>query len=167
MPQPVVSDSGDGRAEGHPPIIYVEAIMSFLANAALQKKFVKALNANERFAEQALWFDGSVLLECNSDRLWLKIYKGQVIDLQTAVPPFGYTFKFSGPEAAWKALTSGKRLWADLTFPGTRNFENDPKLETAGAFHVDIATEGNMLEASRLTEAMFELAYTLRDVCAK
>ena len=141
--------------------------MSFLASSALHKKFVKALNANERFAEQAMWFDGSVLLECDSDKLWLKIYKGKVIDQQAAVPPFGYTFKFSGPETAWKALTSGKKLWADLTFPGTRNFDNDPKLETAGAFHVDIATEGNMLEASRLAEAMFELAYTLRDVVAK
>lgn len=137
--------------------------MSFLANHAFQEKLVQALNANSLFNEQALRFDGSVLLEVGADRLWLKIYKGKVIDHQTAVPAFGYTFKFSGSEASWRLLVDGKRLWADLTYPGTRYFDDDPELKTVGAFHVDIATEGNLLEAGRLTEAMFHLAYTLRD----
>ena len=37
--------------------------MSFLANEALQKTFVDALNQNEAFRTQAMAFDGSVLLE--------------------------------------------------------------------------------------------------------
>lgn len=137
--------------------------MSFLANPALQRRFVKALNANQEFVTQTTWFDGSVLLEVDDDRLWLKIYRGKVIDHDTVVPPFGYTFKFSGSEAGWKLLLSGKRRWADLTFPGKRYFDDDPKLKRVGDMEVVIATEGNRLEAMRMTEAMFQLAYTLKD----
>ncbi len=136
--------------------------MSFLADRAFQKRFVSALNAHPGFNEQALWFDGSVVIEVGTDLLWLKIYKGKVIDHQPAVPPFGYTFKFSGSEASWKLLTSGERLWANLTFPGKRYFDNDPKLSTVGTPHVEIRTEGNLLEAGRLSEAMFQMAYVLR-----
>jgi len=136
--------------------------MSFLANAAFQRRFVKALNANAEFSTQTQWFDGSVQIEVDDDRLWLKIYRGQVIDQATATPPFGYTFKFSGPESAWKQLIAGKRLWADLTYPGKRNFEDDPKLKRLGAMDVSIRTEGNLLESMRMTEAMFQLAYTLK-----
>lgn len=138
--------------------------MSFLAEQKFQTAFVDALNNNEAFNTQALMFDGSVLLEVDSDQLWLKIYKGQVIDHDTQVPAFGYTFKFSGSQKSWQYLLSGEKLWADLTFPGKRYFDDDPKLERLGELSVDIATEGNLLEAGRLTEAMFELAYTLRSV---
>jgi hypothetical protein len=136
--------------------------MSFLADAKFQERFVDALNAQPIFKEQAEWFDGSVLLEVGSDQLWLKIYRGKVIDHQNSVPVFGYTFKFSGSEASWRLLTSGERRWADLTFPGKRYFDDDPKLATAGSMQVEIRTEGNLLEAGRLTEAMFQLAYTLQ-----
>jgi len=53
-----------------------------------------------------------------------------------------------------------------LTYPGKRDFSDDPNLRRLGEMSVDIATEGNLLEAGRLTEAMFELAYTLRTVAA-
>lgn len=136
--------------------------MSFLANAAFQRRFVKALNANAEFSTQAQWFDGSVQIEVDDDCLWLKIYRGKVIDQATQTPPFGYTFKFSGPESAWKQLISGKRMWADLTFPGKRTFEDDPKLKRLGEMSVSIRTEGNRIESMRMTEAMFLLAYTLK-----
>lgn len=140
--------------------------MSFLTKAGFPAKFVKALNANAEFTTQTQWFDGSVLLEVDDDRLWLKIYRGKVIDHQDSVPLFGYTFKFSAAESAWKLLLSGKRRWADLTFPGKRDFSDDPKLKRVGEMSVVIRTEGNLLEAARLTEAMFQLAYTLRDTAA-
>lgn len=137
--------------------------MSFLADRAFQERFVSALNADPVFNEQAQWFDGSVAIEVGTDLLWLKVYRGKVIDHQPAVPPFGCTFKFAGSEASWKLLTSGERLWADLTFPGKRYFDDDPKLSTVGQPHVEIRTEGNLLEAGRLAEAMFQMAYVLRD----
>lgn len=138
--------------------------MSFLANPALQRKLVDALNANTAFATQARAFDGAVQLEVDNDCLWLKIYKGRVIDHEAQPSVFGYTFKLRGSERAWQMLLSGERLWADLTFPGKRDFSDDPGLSRIGEMSVEIATEGNLLEAGRLTEAMFELAYTLRAV---
>jgi hypothetical protein len=137
--------------------------MSFLSDRAFQERFVSALNGHAPFNEQAQWFDGSVLLEAGADTLWLKIYKGKVIDHQTATPAFGYTFKFSGSEASWNLLTSGQRMWSDLTFPGKRYFDDDPSLSSAGTLPVEIRTEGNLLEAGRLAEAMFQMAYVLRD----
>ena len=140
--------------------------MSFLSDASLQKKFVDALNANSAFGIQAQAFDGAVQIEVDNDCLWLKIYKGRVIDHQSNPSIFGYTFKLRGSERAWRLLLSGERRWADLTFPGKRDFSDDPTLARVGEMSVEIATEGNLLEAGRLTEAMFELAYTLRAVAA-
>lgn len=136
--------------------------MSFLADPALQQRFVELLNANPAFTTQAAVFDGAIQLEVDADLLWLKIYKGKVIDRQTAPSPFGYTFKLSGSERAWRLLLTGERMWADLTFPGKRRFDDDPGLERVGEMSCEIRTEGNLLEAGRLTEATFELAYTLK-----
>lgn len=140
--------------------------MSFLADTNFQRRFVAALNANAAFALQAQVFDGAIQLEVDSDILWLKIYKGQVIDHQTQVSPFGYTFKLCGAESAWRLLLNGTRLWADLTFPGKRDFADDPGLTRVGEMSSLIHIEGNLLEAGRLTEATFELAYTMRDAAA-
>ncbi|MGE0484611.1 MAG: hypothetical protein AB7Q81_10765 [Gammaproteobacteria bacterium] len=140
--------------------------MSFLADTALQQRFVDALNANTAFATQAAVFDGAIQIEVDDDRLWLKVYKGRVIDHQAAPSPFGYTFKLCGSSAAWQLLLSGARKWADLTYPGKRRFDDDPKLTRVGELSVDIRIEGNLVEAGRLTEATFELAYTLRQVAA-
>ena len=57
-------------------------------------------------------------------------------------------------------------MWADLVVLIKPDFDDDPNLSRVGELSVDIATEGNLLEASRLTEAMFELAYTLKAVAA-
>ena len=78
--------------------------MSFLAEPGLVRKFVEALNANRAFNTQAAVFDGSIQLEVDDDCLWLKVYKGKVIDHQDTPSPFGYTFKLSGPESSWRKL---------------------------------------------------------------
>ena len=136
--------------------------MSLLSDPAFQKKIIAALNNNVDFVTQTQVFDGSIQLEIGSDCLWLKIYKGTVIDYSPRPSAFGYTFKFKGSEEAWNYLFSGERLWADLTYPGKRHFSDDPDLKRVGEMSVEIATEGNLVEAGRLTEAMFELAYTLK-----
>ncbi len=138
--------------------------MTFLADSTIQQRLVAALNANAAFALQAQVFDGAIQLEVDDDILWLKIYKGRVIDHQSQVSPFGYTFKLCGAESAWQLLLSGTRLWADLTFPGKRDFADDPGLTRLGEMTSLIRIEGNLIEAGRLTEATFELAYTLRAV---
>ena len=98
--------------------------MSFLADRAFQDRFAWHLT---RIRSSANRRSGLInrAAEVGTDLLWLKIYKGKVIDHQPSVPPFGYTFKFSGSEASWKLLTSGQRLWSDLTYPGKRCFEDN------------------------------------------
>ncbi|MGB1883500.1 MAG: hypothetical protein ACPHUF_06320 [Gammaproteobacteria bacterium] len=140
--------------------------MSFLADSALQEKLVSALNKNESFGTQAAVFDGSIQIEVDKDCLWLKVYKGKVIDHQAGPSPFGYTFKLAGSEQSWNYLLSGARKWADLTFPGKRYFDDDPTLSRVGELETEISIEGNLVEAGRLTEATFELAYTLKSVAA-
>jgi len=136
--------------------------MSLLSDPALVERFVAALGGNPAFALQARAFDGAIQLEEDDAVLWLKVYKGRVIDHQRQPSAFGYTFKFRGAASAWRALVDGSRTWADLTFPGKRDFSDDPALTRVGEPSVAIRTEGNLLEAGRLTEACFELAYTLR-----
>ena len=96
--------------------------------------------------------------------LWLKIYKGSVIDFATEPSVFGYTFKIVGSEKSWTYLFTGERRWADLTYPGKRDFSDDPELSRLGEMTSEISIQGNLLEAGRLTEAVFELAYTMRKV---
>ncbi len=140
--------------------------MSFLADNALAQKFIDALNKNTAFATQAAVFDGSIQIEVDDDCLWLKVYKGKVIDFQRTPSPFGYTYKLCGSEQSWRLLLSGERMWADLTFPGKRYFDDDPELKRVGEMSSEIRIDGNLLEAGRLTEATFELAYTLKAVAA-
>ena len=139
---------------------------SFSASTRLTVAAYSSASTFSAFGIQAQAFDGAVQIEVDNDCLWLKIYKGRVIDHQANPSIFGYTFKLRGSERAWRLLLSGERRWADLTFPGKRDFSDDPTLARVGEMSVEIATEGNLLEAGRLTEAMFELAYTLRAVAA-
>lgn len=121
---------------------------------------VAALNSNEEFERQTRWFDGSVLLESPNGQCWLKIYRGKIIDHMPFPPPFGFTFKLSGPDETWADLASGHRLFADLVTPGRRHFEDDPELATLGLMTSDLQLEGNLMEANRLTEALYLLAET-------
>ena len=138
--------------------------MSIFADTATCKKFIRELNENPEFSIQTEAFDGSIQLEIGGSLLWLKIYKGSVIDFTTEPSVFGYTFKIIGSEKSWEYLFSGERRWADLTFPGKRDFSDDPELSRLGEMTSEISIQGNLLEAGRLTEAVFELAYTMRKV---
>ena len=140
--------------------------MSIFADSATCKQFVQELNKNPQFSTQTEAFDGSIQLEIGDSMLWLKIYKGSVIDFTTEPSVFGYTFKIVGTEKSWGYLLSGERRWADLTYPGKRDFSDDPQLHRLGEMSSEISIQGNLLEAGRLTEAVFELAYTMRDVAS-
>ncbi len=66
------------------------------SDPSFQERLREALNADEEFALESRWFDGSILLESGAERCWLKVYRGQVIDHLEFVPAFGYTFKLTG-----------------------------------------------------------------------
>jgi hypothetical protein len=130
--------------------------VTLLVNKEFVDEFVTEANGDPEFARQARWFDGSILLESGEERLWLKLYLGRVIDTMDFIPPISYTFKISGAPEFWEALIDGSRKFADLTTPGRKPFYNDGKLDF-GPFRSDMVVEGNLMEASRITEATFIL----------
>ncbi len=91
----------------------------------------EALSRHEGFALETRWFDGSIVLEADESKCWLKVYRGRIIETLDSVPPFGSTFRLRGSRQAWEELISGERRFADLIMPGQRRFENDPSLATA------------------------------------
>ena len=128
-------------------------------SAEFRDRLLARLNRHEGFAAETRWFDGSIALEADAATCWLKVYCGRVIEALGAAPPFGYTFKLRGARESWQELVSGERRFADLITPGQRRFANDPKLTTADrSAPPRIAIEGNVLEATRLHEALYHLA---------
>lgn len=137
-----------------------------LSDPAFAKQLTEALNEAEEFVAESRWFDGSILLESGADRLWLKVYRGQVIDHLEYVPPFGYTFKVSASPEAWRLLHSGERTFTDLATPGSRHCASLEEIAAgAGGYRApEIAIEGNGFEAGRMHLAILALTRVLTDV---
>jgi hypothetical protein len=132
--------------------------MTRLDSAGFAENLVNAVNNNSSFAQEAEWFDGSVLIEDGPGKLWLKIYRGKIIDHLPFVPPIGYTFKIAGPSAAWDELASGKKF-TDLILGGTRRFDGiESVVDGVGSLPGPIALEGNLMEAHRIVEAIYLIA---------
>jgi hypothetical protein len=130
-----------------------------------QERFLAALGDDAEFAAEARWFDGSILVEVGDERLWLKIYRGRVIDTLEFVPVFGYTFKISGSVTAWSMLGSGERTFTDLISAGSRYLDTVAEIEAAGAGYrpPELAIEGNGIEAGRMHIATMYLARCLAE----
>lgn len=135
-----------------------------LGDIAFQERLVTALNEDDGFVLETHWYDGSILLEADSQRCWLKIYRGKVIDHLPFVPPLGYTFKVSASEEAWSLLISGQRTFTDLATPGSRHFATLEEMEAGGGGDrpPEIAIEGNGFEAGRMHVALLHLASCLK-----
>ncbi len=122
-------------------------------------RLAEALHRNEGFALETRWFDGSIVIEADEATCWMKVYRGRIIETLDSVPAFGFTFKLRGSHQAWEDLVSGERRLTDLVMPGRRRFENDPSLANAdGSAPPQIVIEGNLLEATRIHEALYHLA---------
>lgn len=139
--------------------------MAVFADPSVGEALVEALNANPEFEQYTRWFDGSVLLESQDGQVWLKVYRGKVIDQMPFMPPLGYTFKLSGSDWAWGALRSGERLFVDLLTPGLRHFSTEADVARLGEMAPpEMRLEGNVMEAGRITEAVHALAATFATV---
>lgn len=142
--------------------------MAVFADPSVGEAVVDRLNASPEFEKQTRWFDGSILLESDEGQYWLKIYRGKVIDHLPFTPPLGYTFKLSGSDRAWQMLANGERHVADLLTPGARYFDDDPEFKTLGQMiPPELKLEGNLMEASRMTEAVHAVAWAYAAVAGK
>jgi hypothetical protein len=124
-------------------------------------RFLEALAADPEFEAEARWFDGSILLGYGAQILWVKVYRGKVIDTLEFTPVFGYTFKLSGSEHAWEMLGSGERTYTDLISAGSRYLDTMEEIEAAGGGYrpPELAIEGNGVEAGRMHIATMHLAW--------
>ncbi|CNE41670.1 Uncharacterised protein [Mycobacterium tuberculosis] len=130
----------------------------------LAEVLVKRLGDHARFTRETRWFDGSIMLESGGSRLWLKVYRGKIIETFPFLPPLGCTFKIGGSDESWAKLIRGERRFADLITPGVRHFDDDPSLSRLGELTSELGIEGNLMEASRLTEAIHTLIEVLVEV---
>lgn len=117
-----------------------------------RERFIAALADEPEFEQEARWFDGSILIEVGAEPLWLKVYRGKVIDTLEFTPVFGYTFKVSGSPEAWAMLGSGERTFTDLASAGSRYLGSLEEIEAAGGGYrpPELAIEGNGVEAGRM-----------------
>lgn len=129
-------------------------------DTSFRERFVQALADDPEFAREARWFDGSILLGYGDQILWLKIYRGAVIETLEFVPAFGYTFKLSGSVEAWEMLGSGERTFTDLASAGSRYASSIEEVEAGGGGYrpPELAIEGNGIEAGRIHVATMRLA---------
>lgn len=131
-----------------------------IQDPAFAERFLEALGDDPEFEQEARWFDGSILIGVGEQILWLKIYRGKVIDTLEFTPVFGYTFKLSGSDEAWTMLGTGERTFTDLISAGSRYAATLEEIEPGGAGYrpPELAIEGNGVEAGRMHIATMHLA---------
>lgn len=127
-----------------------------------QDEFVKTLNEHVGFTTEMLWFDGSVAVVVGAETLWLKIYRGRVIDAMAYVPVFGATITLSGQPDAWAKLVSRELTFSDAVSAGSRHLESyaDPDVEGGGYRPPEIAISGNGIEAGRVHAGLRRLCHS-------
>lgn len=125
-----------------------------MAIGTLDRKdeFVGRLNDDEEFSSEMRWFDGSIAVTVGSEQLWLKIYRGQVIDSMDHTPVFGATIGLAGSEDAWSRVVSGELTFSDAVSAGSRHLASyaDAEVEGGGYRTPEIQISGNGFEAGRV-----------------
>ncbi len=62
------------------------------------------------FASTAAWFDTTIVLESGEQAIFLKIYRGRIIDMGRGHGFLGYTFALSAGEGTWtRVLSEGNK----------------------------------------------------------
>lgn len=126
-----------------------EALMEFPSLEFL-KELQRRCNSNENFKIASHWADTNVVLAFGDERYWLKLYRGEIIDIMKYEPmanALGYQVIVGGSVDAWQDVLEKRRVFFDAYSTG------------------EITVEGNLIEANRMFEAlMLMLADVLPEV---
>ena len=110
-------------------------------------RLVFLLNRNPDFISSGKFFDGAIQLNLGLERVWIKVFMGQVIHTTQEPPPFGYTFAIKGPLEAWRfALEGPKNRFREAVFTNR------------------LVVEGNTIEFSRIGKAVHAIIEVLREM---
>ena len=102
-----------------------------------------ATAADPAFRRGTEFFDGSVMLEVGEFAVWMKWYRGRIIEIHEGADPLGYTFALRAPVATWRGIWELPRT---AMTPWARLFN-----------YGEIATDGNAVAAGRVLQATFAL----------
>lgn len=105
---------------------------------------VRAATASDPvFRRGTEYFDGSVLLEVDDFAVWMKWYRGAIIDMHEGADRLGFTFALRASLETWRGIWELPRT--ALT-PWARLFN-----------YGEIVTDGDAVAAGRVLEATFAL----------
>lgn len=105
---------------------------SWLERVGEDSELWRALADDARFAAAAEWFDVTFVLEAGEHAMFIKLYRGRVIDRGRGHGFQGYAFALSATEATW----------AEVVASGSKGLQ---RALTAGALRV----RGNLIEFNR------------------
>ncbi|MBT4090244.1 MAG: hypothetical protein HOE30_17300 [Deltaproteobacteria bacterium] len=102
---------------------------------SLQKK----CNESSSFRKASSWADTKIVLEIGDSRYYLKLYRGEIIDIMEYLPfsnALGYDILLRGQKEVWQKILERQNPFLQLAFLG------------------EIERDGNMLECNRMHEAV-------------
>jgi hypothetical protein len=79
---------------------------SWLDRISTDAKCWDALSADPAFASAAAWFDTTIVIESGDRAMFLKIYRGRIIDSGRGHGVLGYQFALGASEATWTRVLS-------------------------------------------------------------
>ena len=120
--------------------------MTKLLTADWFREHRDTIEADEQFRAAMRYFDGSMLFQGPDTTTWLKVYRGDVIEVLDHEPPLGSTFRLSADRAAWE------RLFTDAS--------RNPFGEQLTVDKVTIA--GSTLEATRAIDGLNAMIDAIR-----
>ncbi|WP_227134730.1 hypothetical protein [Halorubellus salinus] len=109
------------------------------------REFASELEDDESFTTEMRHFDGSVRLDVGDDTVWMKIYRGQILEVLAEEAEFGSTFAISGPAEEWeRLLTQERNPFGEQQTLGLLQFS------------------GNVLESTRMVDGINAMVRVLR-----
>lgn len=114
--------------------------------AAWFEEFADQLESDSSFTTEMRHFDGSIRLDVGDRTVWMKIYRGQILEVLPEESEFGSTFAISGPLDEWERLLTQER---------------NPfgEQQTLGLLQIS----GNALESTRMIDGINAMVRVLRD----
>jgi len=109
------------------------------------RQFAQTLEDDESFQKTMRRFDGSIKLEIGDQTVWMKVYRGQILEVLGQEAEFGSTFTIAGPSEEWERLL-------------TEDHNPFGEQQTLGL----ITISGNVLESNRLIDGINAMVDCLR-----
>ncbi|MFC9978413.1 hypothetical protein [Gordonia sp. NPDC127522] len=119
-------------------------------------RFVRNLENDADFRTHTEWYDGSICLRNGDDVLWLKVYRGRIVEALDHEPPFGSVVTIAASGEVWRRVSAGELIFTDAIAAGSRHLVSyeDANAEGGGYRTPEVVISGNQFEAGRIHIAL-------------